>query len=94
MQGDSAPQIGTGWRELYLAALFEVDSAKLSERIAKAENSLILRSRELFHSSGDHIEEEHALDDAMYALQALRDTYQCPRPLPPSGAAVSLTLVK
>ncbi len=68
------------WKRLYTAALFEVDSAKLPERIAEAEAALVLRARELFHAPGDNIEEEQALDDAMYALQALRSTYQCPRP--------------
>jgi hypothetical protein len=68
------------WKRLYNAALFEVDSAKLPERIAQAESALILRARELFHAPGDNIEEEQALDDAMYALQALRSSYRCPRP--------------
>ena len=30
------------------------------------------RARELFHSAEDNIEEEQAVDDAMYALHALR----------------------
>ena len=60
------------WRELYRAALFETDKSKLSVRIADAELALVLRARELFHADEDHIEEEQALDDAMYALHALR----------------------
>jgi hypothetical protein len=72
---------------LYVAALFESDPAKLAQRIAQAEHALVLRSRELLHLAGDHIEEEHALDDAMYALRALRNTYQCPRPPLPGRAA-------
>ena len=67
------------WRRLYTAALFEVDGEKLPERIAAAEAALIVRARELFRLPGDNIEEEQAIDDAMYALQALRSTYQCPR---------------
>ncbi|MFY9676345.1 MAG: hypothetical protein WCB53_15945 [Terriglobales bacterium] len=67
------------WRSLYNAALFEVDGSKLPERIAQAEAALVLRARELFYAAGDNIEEEEALDDAMYALRALRNTYQCPR---------------
>jgi hypothetical protein len=63
------------WKKLYLAALFEVDSAHLPERIAQAEAALVRRARELFYAPGDHIEEEQALDDAMYALQSLRNTY-------------------
>lgn len=69
------------WRRLYTDALFEVDSAKLPSRIAEAEAALIVRARELFHDPGDNIEEEEALDDAMYALRALRNVHQCPRPL-------------
>ena len=68
------------WRRLYTAALFEVDSDKLPERIAEAETALIVRARELFHAPGDNIEEEEAVDDAMYALRALRNTFQSPRP--------------
>jgi len=62
------------WRKFYKAALFELDAAKLPERIAEAERSLVIRARELFQSAGDNIEEEQAMDDAMYALHALRST--------------------
>jgi hypothetical protein len=79
--GATAPLPNTSlWRNLYIAALFERDVTSLPERIAKAEAALVHRARELFYSPGDHIEEEEALDDAMYALQALRSTYQCARP--------------
>ncbi len=62
------------WRDLYKAALFEVDKARLPDRIAEAEEALVVRARELFHIAGDNIEEEQALDDTMYALHALRST--------------------
>jgi hypothetical protein len=61
------------WRKLYTAALFEVDKTRLPDRIARAEEALALRARELFHVAGDNIEEGEALDDAMYALHALRN---------------------
>jgi hypothetical protein len=32
----------------------------------------VLRARELFQAKGDHFEEETSMDDAMYALQALK----------------------
>ncbi len=67
---------GKPWRELYLAALFETDAAELPDRIADAERALALRARQLFQTTGDHIEEEYAMDDAMYALHALRSTSQ------------------
>jgi hypothetical protein len=67
-----ASPISKAWRELYKAALFETDKSKLSERIAHAEWSLVLRARELFHTVGDHLEERQAIDAAIYALHALR----------------------
>ena len=75
------------WKRLYTEALFEIDSSKLPERIAQAETALVVRARELFHAPGDNIEEQQALDDAMYALQALRSTYQCPKPTVGRAAA-------
>ena len=62
----------TPWREFYKAAILELDSTKLPGRIAEAEKALIERARELFQKNGESIEEEQALDDAMYALHALR----------------------
>ncbi len=72
MQTVLPPPAGKPWRELYLAALFETNTAELPDRIADAERALALRARELFQTIGDHIEEEYAMDDAMYALHALR----------------------
>jgi len=65
------------WRQFYKAALFELDANKVSDRIAEAETALVTRARELFHSVGDHIEEEQAVDDAMYVLHALRSALKC-----------------
>jgi hypothetical protein len=64
---------GKSWRRFYEAALFEGDSAKISARIAEAEWALALRARELFHATGDHIEEKCDLEDALYGLNALRN---------------------
>ena len=36
------------WRQLYRAALSEIDKSKLPERIAEAEKAVVLRARELF----------------------------------------------
>ncbi len=74
--GSSKSPQSTAWRDLYKAALFELDESKFSQRIADAERALVERARELFHNGGDNIEEEHALDDAMYALHALRNTFR------------------
>ena len=62
------------WRELYRTALSETDPQKLQVRIAEAEKAIILRGRELFGMSGDTSEEAEALDDALYALRALRSS--------------------
>ena len=68
---------GRVWPQLYKAALFELDANKVSDRIAEAETALVTRARELFHSTGDNIEEEQAVDDAMYALHAFRSALKC-----------------
>ena len=62
------------WRELYRAAILELDSSRLPERIVEAESVVIARARELFHQGGDNGEETENLNDAMYALRALRST--------------------
>ena len=83
MRTGSSKSLDSGaWRDLYKAALFEVDNARLPERIAQAEKALALRARELFHIAGDNIEEEQALDDTMYALHALRNTSQTSHCIP------------
>ena len=69
------PSDGRAWTDLYKAALVEADRNKLPQRIAEAQQALIARAGELFLATGDHIEEESALDDAMYALHALRNAY-------------------
>ena len=60
------------WKDLYVAALLEGDRDKILLLIAEAERAIVGRARELFHASGDHIQEEQDLDDALYALHALR----------------------
>jgi hypothetical protein len=68
--GSSISLNSKAWRDLYRAALFEVDKTRLPDRIAQAEEALVVRARELFHMAGDNIEEEQALDDTMYALRS------------------------
>ena len=85
--GNSKSLDSGAWKDLYKAALFEVDNARLPERIAQAEKALALRARELFHIAGDNIEEEQALDDTMYALHALRNTSQTSHCIPHRGEA-------
>jgi uncharacterized protein YktB (UPF0637 family) len=60
------------WHGLYQAALFETDRSKVPQRIEDAERAILSRIKELFIISADHIEEDVVLDDALYALRALR----------------------
>ena len=62
-----------GWHVLYHAALFETDRNKVPRLIEEAEKAILSRIKELFLSSADHIEEDVVLDDALYALRALRN---------------------
>jgi hypothetical protein len=61
----------SGWKELYLAALFEDDRTRLAARIAEARAAIVSRARDLFHDRGNNIEEGQALDNALYALEAI-----------------------
>ncbi len=73
MINQSAPSpVSHSWRELYTAALFETDNNRLAGRIADAEKAIVARARELFSAGSDTIEEDQALDDALYALRALQ----------------------
>lgn len=60
------------WRELYVAALMEANDKRMSARIVQAERAILDRARELFNASGNNIEEQQALEDALYALRALK----------------------
>jgi len=62
------------WRELYRAAILELDPSKLPQRIREAEMVFIARARELFQDGGGNGEETEDLDNAMYVLNALRNT--------------------
>jgi hypothetical protein len=61
------------WRDLYVAAPFETDTNRMPARIAAAETAIVSRVRELFSVGSDTIEEDQALDDALYALRALQN---------------------
>ncbi len=68
----TSPSMLQSWRELYTAALFETDKNRIPKRIADAEKAIVARARELFAAGSDTIEEDQALDDALYALRALQ----------------------
>jgi hypothetical protein len=69
----STERLENNWRELYVAALFETNRSLLPARIENAELAIRLRSRQLFASGKDTIDEDQVLDDALYALKALRN---------------------
>lgn len=69
----SSGKPSTAWHSLYQSALFETDRDLIPTRIAEAEKAILNRVRELFGVDSDHIEEDQVLDDALYALRALRN---------------------
>ena len=71
---NQAPSQSTlrSWRETYNAALFETDKDRIPARIADAQKAIVGRARQLFSAGADTIEEDQALDDALYALRALQ----------------------
>jgi hypothetical protein len=73
MAASGNPPSVWAWRDLYLTALMEVDKDKTAAHIATAEHAILTRARELFKAPGDNIQEEEALDDALYALHALKN---------------------
>jgi hypothetical protein len=70
---DNSPCMLVSWRDLYVAALFETDRNRIPTRIADAEKAIVARARQLFSANSDTIEEDQALDDALYALRALQN---------------------
>ena len=59
------------WKTLYRAAIIEKNKSRICERVSEAESAILARGRELFYSYGTQ-EERDALEDALYALRALR----------------------
>ena len=70
--GESAEDL-RNWRGLYEAALFETDASKLPWHIEEARKALIFRSGELFKTSPNYDAESEAIENALYALQALEN---------------------
>ena len=59
------------WKQLYMAALFEDDSARMSQRIAEAEMALAARTAQL-DENGYEVREQQAMENATYFLRLLR----------------------
>jgi hypothetical protein len=66
MKSSSVPKESSrgGWKDLYIAALFENDKARLAERIAIAQLAIGSRRQELLMSRNDPRERQH-LDNAL-----------------------------
>jgi len=67
--------ICTDWKVLYRAAIFEADRTLGSQKVAEAEKAILARERELFYAP-DTFAEKEDLEDALYALRALRTAWQ------------------
>jgi hypothetical protein len=74
---NSAPLSAHPWQTLYKAALLEADKRKIPDKIAYAQRAIVERARELSVKGNGGIEEDQALDDALFALRILRG---CLRP--------------
>jgi hypothetical protein len=67
------------WRQLYLAALFELDPDRLPQRIADAQQAIGKRTWALARAGGDNESEQKALGNAHLALDELKRIHQVDR---------------
>lgn len=63
------------WKALYQAAILETNTNARLRLVSEAEKAVVSRSRELFGTMGT-FEEKEALEDALYALRALRTAWE------------------
>lgn len=63
------------WQALYRAAILETDKTVISDKVSAAESAVLARARELFYANGTS-EEKEALEDALYALRAFRNSLE------------------
>ena len=59
------------WQEAYRLALLELDSEKLKQRVAASE-ALIFARRRAIEGDALHLEEQHAILDALSGLKVLK----------------------
>ena len=64
----------TNWRDLYRAALLELDPSKLAQRVAEAQSVVTARANKLFQDGDGNCEESEDLNDALCALRTLSST--------------------
>lgn len=63
------------WKTLYRAAILETNRNVIPQKVSKAEQAVLARSRELFYDGGTHDEQE-SLEDALYALRAYKNAWE------------------
>jgi ATP/maltotriose-dependent transcriptional regulator MalT len=80
------------WREIYRAALLEVQPEEMRQRIDAAEKAIFQRSEELKQTGSASGEEQQAMADALRALRLLARA-EC-RPQPSLEAVVHQSEVK
>jgi hypothetical protein len=61
----------TSWKELYLRALFESDTEKVTELVLATEQAITLRTQEFVNSAADH-EERSEMAFAKASLLAIK----------------------
>lgn len=66
---------GADWRTLFRTAILETNKAGLHERLSEAEGAVLKRGREIFYEHAS-LEEQRALEDALFVLLALRTAWQ------------------
>jgi hypothetical protein len=67
----SHPDSSAQWKQLYEAAILELDSMKLPERIAVARRAILDRAEQVLTRPPDG--ERHALNNALSTLRLLED---------------------
>ena len=76
MQPSLPPSPGCrDWKRLYQAAMRESNKWAIPRLVSEAESAVILRSLELVGTTAA-LEEKQVLEDALYALRALRTACQ------------------
>ena len=63
------------WKALYRVAILETNKRVIPHRVSQAERAILARCRELFYTAGT-LEEQEALEDALYALRAFRSAWE------------------
>ncbi len=63
------------WKVLYRDALLETNKHADRQKVLAAEQAILARGLELFYTGGS-IEEKESLEDALYALRALKTAWQ------------------